>query len=51
MLGSNDRWWILGSSLLIVSCQTMPGPAPEEPLVLKGEDLFFNETFSGTAVT
>ncbi len=51
MLGSNDRWWILGSTLLIVSCQTMPGPAPEEPLVLKGEDLFFNETFSGNGRT
>jgi mono/diheme cytochrome c family protein len=29
----------------------MPGPAPEEPLVLKGEDLFFNETFSGNGRT
>ena len=51
MLGSNGRWWILGTAVLIGSCQTMPGPAPEDPLVLKGEDIFFNETVSGNGRT
>ncbi len=51
MLGSNSRWWIFASALLIVSCQTMPGPAPEDPLILKGEDIFFDETFSGNGRT
>jgi mono/diheme cytochrome c family protein len=36
---------------LLVSCQTGPGPAPEDPLVLKGEDIFFNETFGGNGRT
>lgn len=36
---------------LLVSCQTGPGPVPEDPLVLKGEDLFFNETFAGNGRT
>lgn len=51
MLGSVDRWWICGSAFLIASCQIMPGPAPEDPLVLKGEQIFFNETFSGNGRT
>lgn len=36
---------------LLLSCQTVPTPAPEDPLVLKGEDLFFNETFAGNGRT
>ncbi len=51
MPGSNDRWWVFGSAVLIASCQSMPGPAPEDPLILKGEDIFFNETFSGNGRT
>ncbi len=51
MLGSSDRWWIFGSAFVIASCQSMPGPAPEDPLVLKGENIFFNETFSGNGRT
>ena len=51
MLGSIVRWGILGSLILVGSCQTMPGPPPEDPLVLKGEEIFFNETFSGNGRT
>jgi hypothetical protein len=50
-----DRWirlWCMPCvAALLVSCRTSPGPAPEDPLVLKGEDLFFNETFGGNGRT
>jgi mono/diheme cytochrome c family protein len=36
---------------LLVSCQTSPGPIPEDPLVLKGEELFFGEIFAGNGRT
>ena len=35
----------------LVSCQTSPGPVPEDRLVLKGEQLFFTETFAGNGRT
>ena len=38
-------------AVLLVSCQTSPGPIPEERLVLKGEELFFRETFAGNGRT
>ncbi|MBT8080386.1 MAG: hypothetical protein KJO31_17535 [Gammaproteobacteria bacterium] len=43
--------WIVPVALGLVSCQTTPPPAPEDPLVLKGEEIFFNETFSGNGRT
>ena len=46
-----NRYWFVPAVLAMASCQTTPAPAPEDPLVLKGEQLFFNETFSGNGRT
>ncbi|MFQ6006154.1 MAG: hypothetical protein ACE5OQ_11700 [Woeseia sp.] len=51
MLGSVDRWWSIATAFLITACVSMPGPAPEDPLVLKGEGIFFSETFAGNGRT
>lgn len=51
MPGSIDRCWILGTAFVAASCQTMPGPPPEDSQVLRGEDIFLNETFSGNGRT
>ncbi len=51
MLGSIYRCWILGAAVLVCACETIPVEPPEDALVLKGEDLFFNETFSGNGRT
>lgn len=51
MFGSINRCLAFGALLMIMSCVTTPPPAPENPLVLKGEDIFFNETFSGNGRT
>jgi len=47
----NSRWCLPLVWALLASCQTTPGPMPEDQLVLKGEDIFFNETFSGNGRT
>lgn len=50
-----DRWiprcCVACFAALVVSCQTSPGPVPEDTLVLQGEELFFRETFSGNGRT
>ncbi|MGH8196598.1 MAG: hypothetical protein ACRETI_00345 [Steroidobacteraceae bacterium] len=45
------RWSIACLAALIVACRPAPGPTPEDPLVLKGEDIFFNEKFGGNGRT
>lgn len=45
------RWSMPCVAALLVACRTTPGPAPEVPLVLKGEEIFFNETFAGNGRT
>ena len=51
MFRSINRCLFIAAAVLVTSCQTTPPPAPEDPLVLQGEDLFFNETFSGNGRT
>ncbi|MFQ5547428.1 MAG: hypothetical protein ACE5FV_03990 [Woeseia sp.] len=51
MPGSVDRWWIIATAVLTTSCVSIPGPAPEDPVVLKGEDIFFKQTFAGNGRT
>jgi len=41
------RIGVLGVVLLLQACKITPVPAPEDPLVLKGEQTFFNELFDG----
>ena len=36
---------------LAAACQTTPPPAPEDALVLRGETIFFTETFEGNGRT
>ena len=51
MFRSLNCCWFVPAVLVLASCQTTPAPAPEDPLVLKGEDIFFNETFAGNGRT
>jgi len=51
MFRSINRLWVFAAALVLAACQTMPGPSPEDPVVLNGEDIFFNETFSGNGRT
>ncbi len=36
---------------ILTSCQSVPPPDPEQELIAKGRDLFFNETFDGNGRT
>lgn len=47
----NRRCLVVCVAMLLVSCKTSSGPEPEDPLVLNGENLFFNETFAGNGRT
>src|SRR5580765_8203343 len=42
---------ILLISLCITACVTTMAPAPRDPLVAKGREIFFNETFGGNGRT
>ena len=41
----------LVASLLLSACQTPPPSSPEQELIAKGRDIFFNETFNGNGRT
>ncbi|MGH8222541.1 MAG: hypothetical protein ACREQZ_06170 [Woeseiaceae bacterium] len=41
----------LAAVAVLTACQTTPGPGPEDPLVLKGERIFFEEIFGGNGRT
>ncbi|HXL57197.1 MAG TPA: hypothetical protein VN958_13120, partial [Chitinophagaceae bacterium] len=45
------RLQILIISLLITACASTLAPAPQNPLVARGRDIFFNETFGGNGRT
>lgn len=45
------RSGVLGVVLLLQACKTTPVPVPEDPLVLKGERIFFDELFDGNGRT
>ncbi len=42
---------VLAIGLAISACKSPPEPTPEEKLVARGRDLFFNETFNGNGRT
>ncbi len=44
-------WTVLMCALAIAACPATPTVPPEEDLILKGERLFFNETFAGNGRT
>ncbi|MDH3336906.1 MAG: hypothetical protein OER22_01890 [Gammaproteobacteria bacterium] len=44
-------WAVLTCTLAIAACPATPTVPPEENLILKGEKLFFNETFAGNGRT
>ncbi len=44
-------WTVLLCALAIAACPATPTVPPEEDLILKGEKLFFNETFAGNGRT
>ncbi len=47
-----DRACLLAAVALIAACETMPdGKDPRDPLVVLGEQIFFNETFNGNGRT
>jgi len=46
MPGSKNRCWIFGIALLIASCQSMSGLAPEDPLILKGGEMSDTSTIT-----
>jgi cytochrome c peroxidase len=41
----------LAAAVLLAACQAAPGPEPEAALVLRGEQIFFAETFGGNGRT
>lgn len=46
--------FLTGSAAAVIclaACQPAPAPQPEDPLVLKGERIFFEETFAGNGRT
>lgn len=44
-------WTVLVCAFAIAACPATPTVPPEEDLILKGERLFFNETFAGNGRT
>jgi exonuclease VII small subunit len=50
-LGRRHVWIGLIAAVVIAACQVTPPLPPEEELILKGENIFFNETFNGNGRT
>jgi len=44
-------WTVLLATVVVAACPATPTVPPEETLILRGERLFFNETFAGNGRT
>lgn len=49
--GAHFRWLVAASAVLLLGCPPEPPDDPRPELVIKGETLFFNETFEGNGRT
>lgn len=49
--GRKHIWVGLTAAMIIAACQVTPPIPPEEDLILKGERIFFEETFNGNGRT